>query len=150
MPNPNGNPSALVPAPLGNKRGEKHGLYAARREVTPEVRAIAADLMELPHIAETDAAAAIEIAKLLVLIDRVDAALADGVVERRGRLRTLVDQRRRLSAQLERWYAAFGLTPESRFEFASKLSGGSLGEEIQRRIAERRAEAEERSSSDGA
>ena len=74
MPNPNGNPSALVPAPLGNKRGEKHGLYAARREVTPE----------------------------------------------------------------------------SRFEFASKLSGGSLGEEIQRRIAERRAEAEERSSSDGA
>jgi hypothetical protein len=141
MANPNGHAASLVPAPPGNTRGLKHGVYSTRREITPEVQEIAASLMELPHVTDSDYAAAIEIGKLVVLIDRIDAALADGKVERRGHLRTLVDQRRRMSAQLERWYAAFGLTPASRFEFAQRLSG-SLAEEIERRIAERRVREE--------
>jgi len=112
-----------------------HGLYS-KREIAPEVRELADELMMLPHVAETDYAAALEIAKLVVLIDRIDAALADGRLERGMVLRALVDQRRRLSAQLERWYSAFGLTPESRLHFARTLGGG-LADEL-RRIRERR------------
>lgn len=74
MANPNGNPSSLVPAPLGNRRAEKHGLYS-RREVAPEVRELADELIEaLPHTTESDYPAALEIAKLVVLTDRIDAA----------------------------------------------------------------------------
>ena len=122
-----------------NANALRHGLYS-RREVAPEVRELADELMGLPHVAETDYPAAIEIAKLVLLIDRIDAALADGRVERRGTLRTLVDERRRMSAQLERWYREFGLTPASRLDFARAVTGGTLAEEIQRRIAERRRE----------
>jgi hypothetical protein len=92
MPNPNGNPAPLVPAPAGNTRALKHGLFATRRELSPEVLAIADELMQLPHAVESDYPAALEIAKLEVLIDRLDAPLGNGVVERRGRLRALVDQ----------------------------------------------------------
>ncbi len=122
-----------------NRNRLVHGLYA-RREIAPEARELADELMHLPHVAETDYAAALEIAKLVLLIDRIDAALADGRLERSGLLRTLVDERRRMSAQLERWYSAFGVTPASRLDFARAVTGGSLANEIQRRIAERRRE----------
>jgi hypothetical protein len=83
---------------------------------------IVEELLSLPHVQpELDLPAAREIAALTMQAERVDAALANGRVEnRRGQLRALLEHRRRLSRQLERWYDAFGLTPKSRFEFASR------------------------------
>src|SRR4051812_48178091 len=112
MPNPNGNPAALVPAPVGNTRGLKHGAYSQRPDEA-RVAEIVTELMALPHVSELDLPAAREIAHLTLLAERCDAALANGRVEnRRGQLRALVDQRRRLSAQLLKLYEAFGMTPE--------------------------------------
>ena len=51
---------------------------------------MADDLLSLPHLAESDRLACEEVARLVGLIDRVDAALADGVIERRGRPRELL------------------------------------------------------------
>ena len=138
-----GTPENLVASHPQNRSREVHGVYSARRELTPEVREIAESLMELPHVASADAAAAIEIGKLTVLVDRIDQALADGHVEnRRGQLRSLVDQRRKLSRELRDWYAAFGLTPLGRAEWASRLARPSLGEVVERRMREIEAETE--------
>lgn len=135
MANPNGNPSALIPAPPGNVRGWKHGAYSER---LPELRVeeIVQELLSLPHVhPEWDRPAAEEIARLRVTIERVDSALADGRVEnKRGQVRTLIDQRRRLSAQLERWYSLFGMVPHARADWTAKLSGRSVNDEIRRRL----------------
>lgn len=133
-----GHSQTLVAAHPGNSHRLVHGLYA-KREIAPEVRELADELMSLPHVAETDYAAALEIAKLVLLVDRIDVALSDGRLERGMSLRALVDERRRLSMQLERWYSAFGLTPESRLAFARAVGGG-LADEL-RRIRERREAA---------
>lgn len=139
--NENGTPGNLIASHPGNVARLQHGLYSTRREITPEVLAFAEDLMQLPHVAESDWPSALEVAKLSLLVDRVDAALSNGVVENRsGKLRALVDQRRRLSAQLERWYAAFGLTPSARAEWAAKLGQPSFKEAVEARLrAEREA-----------
>jgi hypothetical protein len=132
-----GHSQTLVAAHPGNANRLVHGLYS-KREIAPEVRELADELMSLQHVAETDYAAALEIAKLVLLVDRIDAALADGRLERGTALRALVDQRRRFSMQLERWYSVFGLTPESRLAYARSVGGG-LADEL-RRIRERREE----------
>jgi hypothetical protein len=123
----------LVAFHPGGQPNLRHGLYAVRREITPEVRELADELMALSHVVETDYAAALEVAKLMILIDRVDAALGDGRVEHRGRLRALVDQRRRLSARLERWYTVFGLSPRSRWELGA-LARPSFQEAVRERL----------------
>jgi hypothetical protein len=69
-------------------------------------------LIELPHVTVLDFPAAREIAALTVQAERVDAALADGRVEsKKGELRTLLEHRRRLSAQLLALFESFGMTP---------------------------------------
>jgi hypothetical protein len=47
-----------VPFEVGNRTAERHGFYAAPRELTPEAAALADDLMALPHISEGDPIAA--------------------------------------------------------------------------------------------
>jgi hypothetical protein len=129
MPNPNGTASSLVPAEPGNVRALKHGAYSDRF-MDGRVGEIVTELMALPHVRTIDLPAAREIAHLTVLAERIDAALADGRVEsKRGQLRALVDQRRRLSAQLERWHAEFGMTPRSRATWAGR---STLAAEIRR------------------
>jgi hypothetical protein len=57
-----------------------------------------------PHTIRLDRIGAEEIGALIVLLDRVDAALSDGRVEnRKGQVRSLIDLRNRLSGRLERW-----------------------------------------------
>ncbi len=64
-----------------NSNGEVHGYYSRRRrELTPEAAEIADELMTLPHVTAADRLAAEEIGCLLVMIDRIDAALANGKV----------------------------------------------------------------------
>ncbi len=128
--NENGHPATLVAPEPANTRALTHGLYSSRREITPEVRELADELMALPHVQETDYPAALEIAQLIRLVDRIDGALSDGRVERGGSLRALVDERRRLSKSLMEWYSAFGLTPGSRLYFAQRVAGGQLGRDI--------------------
>lgn len=142
--NHGGNPATLVASHPQNRSREVHGLYSTRRELTPEVREIADSLMALPHVASSDYVAAIEIGKLVLLSDRIDQALADAHVEnRRGQLRSLVDQRRKMTRELREWYAAFGLTPLGRAEWAAKLARPSFGEIVGRKLREIEAEAEE-------
>lgn len=129
MPNPNGTPSSLIPAESGNVRSWKHGAYSDRF-LDGRVGEIVTELMALPHVHDLDLPSAREIAHLTVLAERIDAALADGRVEsKRGQLRALVDQRRRLSAQMERWHEQFGMTPKSRAAWAGR---SSLAAEIRR------------------
>jgi hypothetical protein len=104
MPNPNGNPQSLVAAPRGDRRALRHGAYST---VTPDDdrrEAIIEELLQLPHRCGLDRLAAEEIARLRIICERIDAALADGRVETRGgKLRALLEHRRRLNGQLERW-----------------------------------------------
>jgi hypothetical protein len=90
----------------------------------------------LQHCTQFGRLAAEEIGSLRAVIGRIDRALDDGRAEsRRGQVRALLDQRSRMSAHLEQWYAQFGLTSASRVEVGAKLTGG-LNAEIARRRAE--------------
>jgi hypothetical protein len=130
----------LIASHPGHRNNERHGLYG-RPEITPEVRELAEELADLaPHFVESDSAAIIECARLVLLAARVDAALADGRVEHRGKLRQLVSERRLLSAQLAQWFGLLGLSPSSRFEWARKLAAPSFSE----LVAQKRAEIEAR------
>jgi hypothetical protein len=135
-----GNPSTLVAAHPGNQNRFAHGAYSPRRELEPRAAEIAEALLEAPHTVALDRLAAEEIGALVLLLDRVDAALSDGRVEnRRGQVRSLIDLRNRLSGRLERWLREFGLTPASRADFAATLAQGGLAAEIARR---RRADSD--------
>lgn len=137
MPNPVGTPGNLVAAHPGNTNGLAHGAYSVRREVHPRAAEIAdALLAAAPHTVPLDRLAAEEIGALVVLLDRIDAALADGKVENRnGQVRSLIDLRGRMSSRLERWLREFGLTPASRAEWAARMAQGGLADEIARRRA---------------
>lgn len=142
MPNPDGNVAALIPAPAGNIRGWKHGAYS-ERFLSPRVAEMVDELMAMPHVLDIDRASAEEIARLRANVERIDAALEeDGRVEGRGgKPRALLEVRRRYSAQLESWYAQFGMTPRARFDFAARMS---FGERVEERVRQIRAEREER------
>ncbi|UGS36099.1 hypothetical protein [Capillimicrobium parvum] len=134
--NQTGHPQTLQAVQLGNRNAEQHGLYAGPgRELDPLAQEVADWLMQARHTEPLDLMAAIEIGKLAVLIDRVDTALGDGVVERKGQPRGLIDMRIRLSSRLEKWLRQFGLTPAARADFAKALAGGSFREKIEARRA---------------
>ena len=98
----------------GNVRALQHGVFTERFRGSRRDE-IVDELMALPHVSELDLPAAREVAALLVQSERVDAALADGRVETdTGDLRALLEHRRRLSRQIERWLTAFDLTPAAR------------------------------------
>jgi hypothetical protein len=93
LTNPNGNPSALIPAPHGNTRALRHGAYSERFSIERHAQ-IVGELMGLPHVKPLDLPAAHEIAALMLQAERVDPALADGCVEsKRGQLRALLEHR---------------------------------------------------------
>ncbi len=94
------------------------------------------ELLGLPHIGVIDAPACREIAELMSLIERVDLALRDGVMERYGHARRLLDTRRRLSPELREWLKEIGGTPLARATWTRTLAEGSIGERIQARLAE--------------
>ena len=134
--NPRGTPQNLVAAHPANRSAERHGLYG-RPEISEEVRELAAELAALaPHVVESDTPAVIECARLVLLAARIDAALGDGRVERSGKLRQLVAERRLLSGQLAEWFQLLGFTLDARATWTARLTRPSVGEEISRRLAE--------------
>jgi hypothetical protein len=145
-----GHPSTLVASHPGNRSRELHGAYSLRRELDPRALEIAEALLEAaPHTIPLDRIGAEEIGALIVMMDRVDAALSDGRVEnRRGQVRSLIDLRGRLSGRLERWLREFGLTPAARAEWAARLAEGGLGAQIQQRLEAETVEAEEPEEAD--
>jgi hypothetical protein len=122
--NRRGHPETLQARHPGNRNRLVHGAYSklARRELEPAAREIADALMEAPHVDPLDRLAAEEIGALVVQLDRIDAALADGRVERGGAARSLIVVRDKLSGRLESWLRQFGLTPASRADWARQLA----------------------------
>jgi len=138
MANPDGHAQTLIASHPGNSNRLVHSLYATReREVSEDAARLVDALMSAPHVAPIDRLAAVEIASLVELIGRVDAALADGRVENgRGEVRRLVDQRARLSGKLQGWLDRFGATPAARADWASRLASATVADEVRRRLAE--------------
>lgn len=138
MSNENGHVETLVRSHPGNRSAERSSAYARRSLAQDaEVQEMAAAIMAAPHVQAMDEVGAIEIAKVIILLDRIDADLAErGLVRpRTGEPRGLVDMRRRLSGQLAAWLAAYGMTPSSRAELLRDVAAGSLAVDIQRRQA---------------
>jgi hypothetical protein len=133
-PNATGHAETLVPFERGNRAAEKHGFYSARRELSPEAAEIAKAILELPHVAEADALAAREAAKLVVLIDRVDEQLAGGLIGQKGRPRELLVIRDRLSGRLGQWLDRLGLSPASRASWVAALGRRTFAEELRERL----------------
>jgi hypothetical protein len=122
MANPNGHPASLARPDQPNYA---HGVYSSRRELPAEAEALVDDLMALGHVVPADRLAAEEVARLVYLIGRVDAALEGRVFTNPGsKAMALLGERRLLSASLERWLGHFGLTPRSRAGVGA-LSGGA-------------------------
>ena len=91
--NPNGYPPSLD----GNRPAQpnfKHGARARTRPYDECALEIEDELLALPHVPPIDAPACRKIATLMALIERVDVALADGVVEKRNTPRNLIETRR--------------------------------------------------------
>jgi hypothetical protein len=134
--NKGGHPQTLQARQPGNRNRLVHGAFSklARADLDPRAREIAEALMEAPHVDPLDRLAAEEIGALVVQLDRIDAALADGRVERNGTARSLIVVRDKLSGRLESWLRQFGLTPASRAEWARQLAEGeSLAQTIRRK-----------------
>ncbi len=98
-------------------------------------KSLAATIMAAPHTDPMDELGAIEIAKLLILIDRIDADLAErGVTRlRSGAARGVVDHRLRATRRLAEWLDRYGMTPKGRTEWAKQLAEGGLAADIARR-----------------
>jgi hypothetical protein len=125
----------LVASHPDNRNAERHGVWARRNvALDPEVQAMAGAIMGMPQVKDMDEAGAVEIAKLIVLIDRLDADLVSrGITKgRTGEVRSVLDHRRRFSAQLERWLAAYGMTPAARAALLRDTATGGLAAEIAR------------------
>lgn len=133
-------PKHLVASHPGNAHAERSSVFARRNvALDPEVQELAAAILAEPHVSAMDEMGATEVAKLLVLIDRLDADLKKRGVVKGGEARGILDHRRKFSAQLERWLAAYGLTPASRAELLRAVATGGLAHDI----AKRRAAARE-------
>lgn len=134
MANPAGHPATLDPgARPGNSNRLSHGAYSPR--VLSERATIVADaIMEAPHTVPLDRVAAEELASIVALCERLDAALEERPLDH-ATARNLLDLRLKASGRLERWLSKFGLTPDARAEWAARLAGSSgLGAEIRRRM----------------
>lgn len=86
-----------------------------------------------PHTTPLDGYAALEIGRVVALIESLDAALDEAGPVRR---QSLVALRLQASGRLERWLRQFGLTPAERAGWAAQLGRGSLADQIRRRLGE--------------
>ena len=121
--NPDGHPESLE----GNRPAQPafvHGARARTRQWDERSQEIEAELLALPHVAPIDAPACREIAKLMALIERVDQCLSDGIMERHGTARNLLEVRRGLSRELRGWLKEIGGTPLARASWVATLSSG--------------------------
>jgi hypothetical protein len=133
--NPNGYTPNLVPAHPGNQNRLVHGVYSERlRE--PRAQEIFEAIMAASHTVSLDAIAARNIARLEALIEGCHGEIERGGVSRGSKVRALVDLELRAIRRQVELLDRFGLNPQARAEWASKLAGGSLADEVRRRLAE--------------
>src|SRR4051794_29966552 len=99
--NANGNAKTLTPAEPGNTLAARHAVYSPRlRE--PRAREIAEAIMEGAHTVPLDLLAALEVGRLVALIESLDVALGEGgpVNPTTAKARAVVDLRLRASRRL--------------------------------------------------
>ena len=141
--NTTGTPENLIASHPGNTNAERHGVYARSggRALSPRAAAIADAILASPQIGTVDDLGVAEIARLVDLIERMDADLAECGLTRRGDARAMVKLRLQASRRLQDWLDRFAMTPRGRAEFVQSLSGGALAAEIARRRGESIEEA---------
>ncbi len=131
-----GNPETLVARHDGNLNATKSCIYSRTgRVLAPRVEEVARMILDASHTHELDELGAQEIARLVVLIESVEAEIERrGLTNGRGAPRVaLLDLRLRASGRLERWLSSFGMTPRARAELLGELGRGTLAAEIARR-----------------
>lgn len=137
--NEQGYTTTLVASHPGNVHAQRSGAFSRRGLAQdPEVRELSEQIMVAEHTVPLDEVGAIEIAKLTILIDRIDADLAKrGITKGKGaEPRTILDVRLRASRRLAEWCDRYGMTPKGRAEWARQLAEGGLAAEIARRRAQ--------------
>ncbi|MBA3364689.1 MAG: hypothetical protein H0U03_02730 [Actinobacteria bacterium] len=132
--NRNGTPASLVPAPAGNVRAARHGIYSERlRE--PRAQEHFDAILDLPWIGEADIIGARQVARLEALIEALsDEVFRVGVGSKKAE--KLIDMELRAIRRQAELLSRFGLDPKSRADWTAKLTSGTLGERIAARIAE--------------
>ena len=79
--------------------------------------------MSASHTTGLDQLAAEEIASIVVLLEAADRDLqCEGLTNRDGDARSLLELRIRLSSRLERWLTTFGATPASRLAWVDSAA----------------------------
>jgi hypothetical protein len=114
--NNRGHSKTLVAAHPGNLSAVKSGVYSPRL-ISEAALEIANELLESFQFTPLERFAVHEFARCAALVNAIDADLdARGVVDRRGRERSVVALRTRTSRQLERWLEKISLAIESQAE----------------------------------
>jgi hypothetical protein len=133
--NPDGTPENLVAAHPANTNAVRSGVWSRTgRVLEPRAREIADALLAEPHTAEIDALGALEIGRVLAIIEAIDRDLEQrGLTRKSGEPRKLLELRERYSRRLESWLGAYGATPAARASWAARLAGSSLADEIRER-----------------
>jgi hypothetical protein len=93
--------------------------------------------MALGHVQPQDDYAAREIGSLIAALEAVDREMETRGITKAGVARMkLLEHKARLSRELRAWLREMGATPKSRFDFAARLSQGSVVDQLRRRIGE--------------
>ncbi len=130
----------LVQSYPDNTSALKSGIFSqGNRVLEPRVQEIAEEILQQPFMTPMDAIGAVEIARLIVLIDAIDADLTERGITRKGQARALLDFRQRFSRRLAEWLDRYGMNPLARSAWAKTLAEGGLAADIARRRAEREA-----------
>jgi hypothetical protein len=116
--------TAPPPAPVGNKRGLRHGahaepdavLAAGKAQALTDVLAAAAPVRDgAGGLPEADRAMVVLLARTLCRLEAVGEWLdANGPLDRRGRPRSALRAESKLSNQAVAYFKELGLTPRSR------------------------------------
>jgi len=135
--NRQGHPETLRASQAGNSNALTHGAFS-RQTLAPRARELADALLQAPHTVPLDRLGAEEIGAVIAILERIDEELlANGLTDRKGNARSLVELRVRLSGRLERWLAAYGATPAARVQWVHALTDGkSLADVVRREVAE--------------
>lgn len=133
--NPEGHSRTLVASHPGNQNATRRGIYSRTgAALEPRVQELTEAIMAEPHTTEIDRLGATELAKLIALLEAIDAELAErGLTRKSGEPRGLVDLRLRASRRLAEWLDRYGATPLARATWARQLAEGGLAAEIARR-----------------
>jgi len=123
--NSKGQKQNLVARQTGNTNAVRHGAHS-RRVLAPRTREVADALLELPHVKPIDRIGAEELGGMVAVAEALDRDIAEhGVTDAKGRVRSVVALRIRVSGRIERWLREYGATPASRVEWVERVSRGA-------------------------